>query len=598
MTLGKKTKNQLISELAEMRRRVSELEQSEARGRRTGEERQGNEARYRAILDSAQDAIISIDSGGSITDWNKAAEHLFGYVPDEIVGSPLITILPHQFRGDFAQRFEQSQKLLTNAQWRLNFFGLKKDGTEFPVEMAFSSWKSDDEVFFTAIIRDITERIQAEKVLQDNRKRLQLALQSGRLGVWDENYVTGKAVYDQVWAEMLGYTIDEIEPNIGAWQKLVHPDDIGQVEKSFADHIKGDITFPNIDFRMKAKSGEWRWINSRGQVVEWDEDGNPLRATGTHQDITERVRTEKELQESIQDLQIINTLNKLANSGASLTDILQVLSEETLTQFNSLGVTAYLLDADHKHLVMQNNLLPSKITAQIEKLIGGSIPPIRLPMVNGSPYKAITDKGKFYLTDDKEAIIKIIQQFINAAPYTEKRKKNIRKFIPLILKFLDIQSIMCIPMKTNGEIVGILDISRKTPFTSHDAERLGLLAEKVSSIVQKKMVEDTLREVEERYRSVVEQSPLGIFIVDDNYRFIYANDGLSRIFGFLKRRSLARISKDFSMMRASSLLQTVILGGKVVRRYLPGMSFMLSGKTARRGASKSTLIYSRICPEE
>ncbi|MBI9045567.1 MAG: PAS domain S-box protein [Anaerolineaceae bacterium] len=139
---------------------------------------------------------------------------------------------------------------------------------------------------------------RAENELKDSQKRLKLALQGGRLGVWDENYKTGEATYDEYWANMLGYSISDLESSIQTWENLVHPDDIGLINNKYLNHRKGDIPFVSVDFRMRAKSGDWRWIHSRGQVVEWDKEGNPLRGMGTHQDITERVEAKLATQES------------------------------------------------------------------------------------------------------------------------------------------------------------------------------------------------------------------------------------------------------------------------------------------------------------
>jgi PAS domain S-box-containing protein len=99
-------------------------------------------------------------------------------------------------------------------------------------------------------------------------------------------------------AEMLGYTANEIEPRLDSWKKLIHPDDISLVNESMSAHLAGMPPIFELEYRMRSKSGEWLWILDRGKVMKRDADGNALRMTGMHLDITERKMAEKALQES------------------------------------------------------------------------------------------------------------------------------------------------------------------------------------------------------------------------------------------------------------------------------------------------------------
>ena len=91
---------------------------------------------------------------------------------------------------------------------------------------------------------------------------------------------------------MLGYTIDEIEPHIETWTHLMHPDDVSRTQAVLNLHLVGQSPAYEAEYRLQHKSGRWVWVLDRGRVLERNEDGHPLRACGTHLDITERKEAE------------------------------------------------------------------------------------------------------------------------------------------------------------------------------------------------------------------------------------------------------------------------------------------------------------------
>jgi two-component system sensor histidine kinase/response regulator len=145
---------------------------------------------------------------------------------------------------------------------------------------------------------DITERKRAEEALRESEERLKLVVEGAELGTWDQNMKTGEVVRNRRWAEMIGYTLEEIEPHTDAWKALIHPDDLPEVDRTTQDHRAGRTPFLKCEHRMRTKSGEWKWILNCGKIIERDKDGKPLRAAGTHADITERKRAEEALRES------------------------------------------------------------------------------------------------------------------------------------------------------------------------------------------------------------------------------------------------------------------------------------------------------------
>ncbi|HEO65881.1 MAG TPA: PAS domain-containing hybrid sensor histidine kinase/response regulator, partial [Spirochaetes bacterium] len=119
---------------------------------------------------------------------------------------------------------------------------------------------------------------------------------------WDWNIQSGEVIFNERCVEMLEYRLEEIEPHVSSWMKMVHPEDMLEVEKVLSAHLKGQTPFYEKEYRMKTKSGRWIWILGRGKVVERDKDGKAIRAAGTHLDITNRKLAEESLQQRFEEL--------------------------------------------------------------------------------------------------------------------------------------------------------------------------------------------------------------------------------------------------------------------------------------------------------
>jgi PAS domain S-box-containing protein len=150
---------------AHMASAFGELAAIALRNSRTMEELENSEERFRSLTQSAGDGIVSTDHKGNIVLWNRAAESMFGYPADEIVGQPLTTVIPdrfHQAHKDGIRRVISTgeSRIMGTA---VDVVGRKVDGREFPIELSLSSWKSKAGTFFTGILRDTSERKEAEE---------------------------------------------------------------------------------------------------------------------------------------------------------------------------------------------------------------------------------------------------------------------------------------------------------------------------------------------------------------------------------------------------------------------------------------------------
>ena len=137
-----------------------------------------------------------------------------------------------------------------------------------------------------------------QKQLRHEKQRLDEIIRGTNIGTWEWNIRTGKAQFNQRWAEIVGYLLEELEPiSIDTWLRLVHPEDLQLSQNALDKHFSGELRHYECEARMRHKNGAWIWVLARGKVVEWTEEGKPLRMSGTHADITERKRAENTLQQ-------------------------------------------------------------------------------------------------------------------------------------------------------------------------------------------------------------------------------------------------------------------------------------------------------------
>jgi PAS domain S-box-containing protein len=149
-----------------------------------------------------------------------------------------------------------------------------------------------------ALEQEIVERKRTGEALKQREEHLRLVLNAGADGFWHWDLTTGQIWRSPGWTRILGYRLEETEPDLGAWDRLVHPDDLPRVMQAINDHLAGLTPGYSNEYRILTKSGEWMWIQDRGKVIEHDEGGKPLRVAGAFHDISDRKRAEKELQES------------------------------------------------------------------------------------------------------------------------------------------------------------------------------------------------------------------------------------------------------------------------------------------------------------
>jgi PAS domain S-box-containing protein len=253
-------------------------------------------ARLASIVESSDDAIISKDLGGIITSWNKSAGKVFGYSAEEMIGrSVSILIPPHMAneeqgilerigRGESIQNYETVRR--------------KKDGTEIFISLTVSPIRDAAGKITGAskIARDITASKRAEETLLENQLMLSMAMQSSRMGAWEQEFATEIVHWSEELEEIFGLEPGTSPGTRSAFYELIHEEDRQEMWAGVETAIEERSSY-NIEFRFHHADGSVRWMEGRGQAVYSDKD-EPVRLYGIGIDITDRKRAEAALYES------------------------------------------------------------------------------------------------------------------------------------------------------------------------------------------------------------------------------------------------------------------------------------------------------------
>ena len=230
---------------------------------------------------------------------NPAAVRLFGAShPDQILDRPV----PDLFHGrDRAIVLAAIERSVAGERIPPTHATVEShDGTARDIEIT-ATVLDGPAACVALVVRDVTERTRGELALRESEERLRLAFAGTREGVWDWNLETGAVVYSERWKRMLGYADDEIEPHVGAWERLLHPDDRPAAE-ALTETVSRDKRPYEAEFRLRHKDGHYLTVLTRGLPVRRDPAGPVVRIVGTHLDVTEWKRAESALRESEQRL--------------------------------------------------------------------------------------------------------------------------------------------------------------------------------------------------------------------------------------------------------------------------------------------------------
>jgi PAS domain S-box-containing protein len=282
------------------------------------------QARLAAVVESADDAIISKTLEGVITSWNKGAERIFGYTAEEVIGQPVTILFPEDHineepailarirAGDRVEHYETVRR--------------RKDGTLVDISLTVSPIRAADGRIIGAskIARDITEQRRALQALDESATRLSLAMSAARMGDWNWDVASDAVTLSETAARVFGLPPGE-PVTWAAMRELLHVEDRERtrlaVEESLAS--RGDY---DVEYRVAMADGSYHWVLARGRGL-YDDDGRLLGMLGVVQDITERKTTEEALREQTEALATINELAPVISAELDLHRMVQAVTD-------------------------------------------------------------------------------------------------------------------------------------------------------------------------------------------------------------------------------------------------------------------------------
>jgi PAS domain S-box-containing protein len=250
--------------------------------------------KYRLMFQYAPLGIYHVDTNGYITDCNEQMATIMGADRSSIIG---INVLELQDSGymDAVRKAMAGHLAVFEGKYQ-SVISLKKIALR--VLFAPAEKKSQGKHEVVAIIEDISDRKEAEERLLESEQRMQIALENSGDGVWEWHIPSGDTKVTDNWLEMLGYTRDEVDYGIDAFGQYVHPEDREQTVQCLKHFAQGKESILTMLFRMRCKDGTYKWFSTNGKMVEWTGRGDPLRAIGTHRNVTEQQKAVEALKES------------------------------------------------------------------------------------------------------------------------------------------------------------------------------------------------------------------------------------------------------------------------------------------------------------
>ena len=358
------------------------------------------ETRVAEILGRVTDAFYALDDDFRFTHVNDRAEELLQASEEELLGENLWEQFPAAADVDEVwDAFHTAMETQGPQSYELYFepLNFRVEATVYPSQTGVS-------VYF----RDVTELNQQIEEIRRLKERLELAVEGANLGVWDWDMQTDEVEFNDQWAEMLGYTLTELESHLRTWENRVHPDDLDDVKDALEAHTLQKTEYYDTEHRMRTADGEWKWIRDIGKIVDRNEDGEPLRAVGIHLDIDEFKQHQQELKRKTEEFEELT--NRLETQYQAL--------------FEEAPVMAVITRIENDGPIIEdcNDQFAETLELTKEALIGTKLAELYTPesrdtLIDGGGYKRslegeFTKESRMLLTSDGE----VVETLLRAIP--------------------------------------------------------------------------------------------------------------------------------------------------------------------------------------
>ncbi|MCF8225425.1 MAG: PAS domain S-box protein [Bacteroidales bacterium] len=472
-----------------------------------------SELKYHSIFNTVADGILLIEADTlEIKDLNETVRDLFGFEAS-FADDEIISFLQKEGSGFCKRNLKKAADELGNEiSVKYVCKSRKIDGSEIWTENTLKRFEAGSSEQYILVIRDVTNTRKAARSTELSEERLKLAIEATSLGYWDWDLETNEIFYSPIYFRMLGYDPDELPHELDTWYGLLHPEDKGFVLNSIDKSIKTNRSHFEIEFRLQCNDGSYKWIISRGRVLERSDEGKTKRIIGTHEDISERKRNEN-IQRTL--FNISNAVNTTSNLDELYEKIREFLG-------NIIDTTNCFLALYHK----ESNML--------------TLPFLRDEKDSFTEFPAGKTFTGYVVSSGKS-------QLIDA-----EREKQLTADGLIEPVGAPCVSWLGVPLKIDNKITGVFVVQSyndKVMYSEEDVQILEFVSGQIALAIERKRDQDNLRESQEKQRRIFESSPDPIIVVDPKGLIIDYNTNLlealnvttekvlhQNIFHFIERR--------------------------------------------------------------
>jgi PAS domain S-box-containing protein len=405
----------------------------------------------------------------------------------------------------------------------------------------------------------VQSELKVRQEIQDQVRLLASALESAAnaIVITDPD---GKIIWaNQAFGSLTGYLPEEV---YGQTMKFLHS---GEQTRDFYQQMWKTI--------IKGEIWQGELVNQRKDGSHYFEEQTitPVRDTGgviSHfiaikNDITLRKQNEKYIRQQADDLSMMISISEMISQGADLKEIIGFLAAETKKVFSGNGATMYLVSDDYRYLMSQNLTISKSTLRKIEKLVGSSFFPYRLDLEMNTIYREVLRTCEARVVNGEAGVRKVLDDIIRAADlHTGVLRSVMEKIAPQIFRIIDIHAVSIVPLVSQGEPIGILELSRAEPFSQEDTDRLQAIATQLTAAIEKRQAQEALKRSEENYRTIFEGVQDAIFVESLHGDILDVNQRACEMYGYSREDFLLLKVRDIVPEGQKIVLPTEVTTGE------------------------------------